>query len=213
MSSVPERSLAPDGLRYGEPTWDVVQLFPAQGTWTERDYFALETDRRVEFSHGFIEFLPMPKILHQRIAAFLYDALRAFVLGLNLGEVLYSGVRVQLWPGKYREPDVLFMAAQHANRITDEYWVGADLVIEVVSGSDDDRRRDLKTKREEYAQASIPEYWIVDPELGQITVLWLDGPTYSVHGEFKRAEQATSKLLPGFAVDVTTALSPTPALS
>ena len=62
------------------------------------------------------------------------------------------------------------------------------------------------TKREEYAQAGIPEYWIVDPELDQITVLTLDGQ--SVHGEFKRGERATSKRLPGFGVDVTSALTP-----
>ena len=63
-------------------------------------------------------------------------------------------------------------------------------------------------KREEYAKAGIPEYWIVDPELGQITVLVLDGSVYAVHGEFARGQQATSKLLPGFAVDVTAALAP-----
>ena len=48
--------------------------------------------------------------------------------------------------------------------------------MEVVSSGDEDRRRDLKTKRDEYALAGIPEYWIVDPELDQITVLTLDGP-------------------------------------
>ena len=125
----------PEGLRYGEPTWDIAQLFPTQGTWTESEYFALETNRRLEFSHGFLEFLPMPTVLHQRIVAFLYNALRAFVVGSNLGEVLFTGIRVRLWPGKYREPDVLFMSAEHVDRITDEYWEGADLVMEVVSSA------------------------------------------------------------------------------
>lgn len=208
MSSVPERLLVPEGLRYGEPTWEIAQLFPAQGTWSESEYFALETNRRLEFSHGYLEFLPMPTVLHQRIAAFLYDALRAFIIGLNLGEVLFMGTRVRLWAGKYREPDVLFMSAAHADRITEEYWDGADLVMEVVSAGDEARRRDLTQKREEYAQARIPEYWIVDPELGQITVLTLDDQTYVVHGEFKQGEQATSKLLPGFAVDVSSILNP-----
>jgi Uma2 family endonuclease len=207
MSNVTEKSLEPEGLHYGEPTWDIARLFPVQGTWSESEYFSLETNRRVEFSHGFLEFLPMPTVLHQRITAFLYDALRAFVLGLSLGEVLFTGVRVRLWPGKFREPDVLFMGAEHADRMTDEYWEGADLVMEVVSSGDEDRRRDLKTKREEYAQAGISEYWIVDPVLEQITVLTLDGQTYVVHGEFKRGERATSKLLPGFGVDVTSALT------
>jgi Uma2 family endonuclease len=208
MSTVPDRATEPEGLRYGEPTWDVAQLYPLQGTWTESEYFALETNRRVEFSHGFIEFLPMPKFLHQRIASFLYNALRAFVLGMGLGEVHYSGVRVRLWPGKFREPDVLFMHVDHAHRMTEEYWEGADLVMEVVSSGNEDRRRDLKTKREEYALAGIPEYWIVDPELDHITVLTLEGEAYVVHGEFKRGERATSKLLPGFAIDVTSAIAP-----
>jgi Uma2 family endonuclease len=210
MSSAPEKAIEPEGLRYGEPTWEIAQLFPAQGTWTESEYFSLETNRRLEFSHGFLEFLPMPTVLHQRIAAFLYDALRAFVLGSSLGEVLFTGVRVRLWPGKFREPDVLFMHAEHAGRMTEEYWEGADLVMEVVSSGDEDRRRDLMTKREEYARAGIPEYWIVDPALEQITVLTLDGQTYAVHGEFKRGELATSKLLPGFSVDVASALTPKP---
>jgi Uma2 family endonuclease len=157
MSSIPERSLEPEGLQDGEPTWDIAQLFPAQGTWSESEYFSLETNRRLEFSHGFLEFLPMPTVLHQRIVAFLYDALRAFVLGRSLGEVLFTGVRVRLWPGKFREPDVLFMHAEHAARMTDEYWEGADLVMEVVSSGDKDRRRDLTTKREEYAQTGISE--------------------------------------------------------
>ncbi len=210
MSYAPDKTSVPEGIIPGEPTWDVARLFPTQGNWSESEYLALDTNRLVEFSHGFVEFLPMATFLHQRILKFLFNALQTFVLGLSLGEVLFTGVRVRLWPGKFREPDVLFMHAEHADRMTDEYWEGADLVMEVVSSGDEDRRRDLKTKREEYAQAGISEYWIVDPVLEQITVLTLDGQTYVVHGEFKRGEQATSKLLPGFGVDVTSALTAKP---
>ena len=86
--------------------------------------------------------------------------------------------------------------------------IGADLVVEVVS--DDDRRRDLEVKRLEYAQAHISEYWIVDPCDAKITVLTLDGDSYAVHGEFAPGEQATSRLLPGFAVAVAEALAAKP---
>ena len=55
----------------------------------------------------------------------------------------------------------------------EQFSLGADLVIEVVS--DQGRPRDLEIKRQEYAQAGIPEYWIVDPQLEQITVLALEG--------------------------------------
>jgi len=207
MSHAPDKLYVPEGIVPGEPTWGVTRLFPTQGDWSESDYLALNTNQLVEFSHGFVEFLPMPTIFHQRILKFLFNALQAFVTAQNLGEVLFMGVRVQLWPGKYREPDVVFMKAEHASRITEDYWEGADLVMEVVSDGDEDRRRDLKDKRGEYARAAIPEYWIVDPKLGQITVLTLDGSTYAIHGEFSKGEQATSKLLPGFAVDVTLALA------
>jgi Uma2 family endonuclease len=114
-------------------------------------------------------------------------------------------LRVQLWAGKFREPDVVFMRAENAARIGEPFWEGADLVMEVVS--QDDRRRDLDIKRGEYAQAGIPEYWIVDPQGARITVLRLDGATYDVHGEFPAGTRATSHLLPGFGVDVTAALA------
>ena len=61
-------------------------------------------------------------------------------------------------------------------RIHEKFWEGADLVMEVVS--DDDRRRDVVTKRLEYAKAGIAEYWIVDPQQATITVLKLADGKY-----------------------------------
>jgi Uma2 family endonuclease len=133
--------------------------------------------------------------------------LNAFATAGALGEVFFAGTRVRLWAGKFRVPDLVFMKAEHGSRITEDYWDGADLVMEVVSGGESDRHRDLVKKRAEYAQAGISEYWIVDPQEGQITVLTLDGNKYAVHGIFARGDQETSRLLPGFAVDVTAALA------
>ena len=59
------------------------------------------------------------------------------------------------------------MLAEHADRMAEEYWRGADLVMEVVSGGEDDRRRDLETKVAEYARARIPEYWIASMAIVQ----------------------------------------------
>jgi Uma2 family endonuclease len=74
--------------------------------------------------------------------------------------------------------------------------------MEVVSEGEENRKRDLETKREEYARAGIAEYWIVDPEVQRVTVLALDGTSYRVHGVFDRGATATSVLLPGFAAPV-----------
>jgi len=95
-----------------------------------------------------------------------------------------------------------FYSRNMRNRMSEEYLLGADLVMEVVSGGAEDRRRDLKKKRREYAQAGIPEYWIVDPREERITVLRLDGKKYAVHGEYAKGTKAASHLLPGFEADV-----------
>jgi Uma2 family endonuclease len=115
---------------------------------------------------------------------------------------------VRLKKGNIREPDVVYMKAENARRRRNEYWEGADLVIEVVSPDHKDRERDLKTKRQEYARAGIPEYWIIDPQEKVIRVLTLEGKAYKVHGDFGPGTRATSVLLPGFALDVDKALAP-----
>jgi Uma2 family endonuclease len=182
-------------------------LFPTRGNWSEEDYLALNANRLVEFSHGFVEVLPMPTTSHQLLVVYLYRLVLAFTTARDLGTVLVAPLRVRLWRGTFREPDVLFLSKGHADRIGEEFWNGADLVMEVVSGGDEDRRRDLVTKRREYARAGIPEYWIVDPREERITVLRLTGKRYVVHGEFPKGTVASSHLLRGFTVDVREALS------
>ena len=183
-----------------EPAWDVAKLFPAQGTWSEVEYFELNGNRLVEFTNGFVEVLAMPTTAHQRIVRFLFGLLNTFVVTHKLGEALFAPLRVRLWDLKYREPDIVFMLARHASRIRQDFWDGADLVMEIVS--EDDRRRDVETKRFEYARAGIPEYWIVDPQQKRITVLVLDGDRYAVQAEFGPGTRAMSILLPGFSVSV-----------
>ena len=117
----------------------------------------------------------------------------------KLGEVLVAPLRVYLRPQLYREPDVIFLSTERA-AVTDKYPHGADLVMEVVSP--DNPEHDYERKRREYAEAGIPEYWIVDPQREVITVLTLVGARYAIHGEFGLGEQATSVLLDGFAVEV-----------
>jgi Uma2 family endonuclease len=192
--------------KIGEPTWDIALLFPRQGDWSEEEYFALETNRLVELSDGRLEFPSMPGTLHQWIALYLYELLKAFAYP-KLGLVLAAPLPVRLWPLKIREPDVVFMFREHRERVQEKVWEGADLAMEVVSSSAEDRRRDLIQKRAEYARAGISEYWIVDPKKHQITVLWLRGKRYIVHGKFKKGQAATSRLLEGFAVDVDAALA------
>lgn len=198
--AIEDKSIPANATDTSEPTWEIAELFPAQGAWSEPEYLAMNVNRLLEYSHGRLEVLTMPTESHQDIVAYLYEMLVAFARTRKLGKARFAPLRVRLWPGKYREPDVVFMLAEHAARRHEQFWEGADLVMEVVS--DDDRRRDVETKRFEYARAGIPEYWMVDPTPGRIIVLRLEGERYLVHGEFERGAQAQSALLAGFSVDV-----------
>lgn len=187
--------------RTGEPAWEVAYLFPPQGEWTESDYLALDTRRMVELSEGCLEVLPMPTMYHQLIVDLLFTLLKAFVAANATGRVFFAPLPVRLWSAKYREPDVVYLRPERIRNLFSQPN-GADLVIEVVSEGPENRQRDLVTKRHEYAQAGVAEYWIVDPEERRITVLTLDGPAYREHGVFANSDRATSVLLPGFAVAV-----------
>ena len=85
-------------------------------------------------------------------------------------------------------------------RRRNDYWRGADLVMEIVSP--DDPERDTHVKRRDYAEAGIPEYWIVNPVDETITVLTLAGDAYTERGVFVRGQRADSACLDGFAVGV-----------
>jgi Uma2 family endonuclease len=178
-----------------------LDLTPLQGLWTEEMYLRLtnQSNWLIEFTDGMLEGLPMPTRKHQRIIAFLYALLLGIVQSRG-GEVLFAALRMRIRPGKFREPDLLLLLDQDDPRNQEQYWLGADLVIEVVSP--DDPERDTVIKRADYAEARIPEYWIVNPSDETITVLVLAGDAYNEHGVYRCGEQATSRLLPEFTVAV-----------
>src|SRR5262249_39730402 len=117
-----------------------------------------------------------------------------------LGRLLMAPLPVRLWPGKVREPDLVFMLTQHADRITAEYWGVPDLVVEVHSPGT--RRLDRVIKKREYAQAGIPEYWMVDLEAQTIEVYRLQEEAYQRAGEYGVAHTLASATLPGLALAV-----------
>jgi Uma2 family endonuclease len=211
-AALPTKANVPLGFDGKTPAWELAFLFPAQGEWTESDYFALdgayEGGRRTELSHGCLEVLPAPTEIHQFIMFFLAQLLHAFAKAHAPGAVLPAGIRVRVKKVGIREPDVAYTKAEHANRRHNKAWDGADLVMEVVSPDPGDKERDWETKRKEYARGGIPEYWIIDPNEQIIRVLTLKGKSYRVHGDFGPGTEASSVLLPGFAVSVDQALAP-----
>lgn len=178
-----------------------LDLRPLQGLWTEAQYLRLtsQVNHLIEFTDGQIEVLPMPTSRHQAIMLWLYERFKVALRDAG-SRILVAPLRLQIRPGKFREPDILILLSAADPRYGDAFWLGADLVVEVVSS--DSPERDLVDKPLDYAEARIPEYWIVNPIDDTVAVLALEGAAYQTVGVFRQGQRAISRLLPGFSVSV-----------
>jgi Uma2 family endonuclease len=186
-----------------EPSWkDMLEdLLPAQGAWSEKEYLVLteHCGRLVEYTDGVLEFLPMPTFEHQMILMYLSFEFFQFLRARG-GVSVIAPLQLRVREGKFREPDLMAMFSRKDPRLENEFWQGADLVLEVVSK--DKPERDLIDKRGDYAEGNIPEYWIVNPLTQLITVLRLNGKVYEEAGVYPRGKSAKSVLMPEFSVSV-----------
>jgi Uma2 family endonuclease len=184
----------------GEPAWEAAYMLPVQGDWKEEDFLKFHTNRMAELVNGRLEILPMPTLKHQRILRWL---LKAFEAHAPLGSItLFAPLPTRLFPGTIREPDLLYIAPENAPGPDVDYPSHLDLALEIVSPGYDARQRDYEDKRTDYARAGIAEYWIVDPQENQVTVLVLQDNAYIEHGVFRINDTASGRLLPGLRVDV-----------
>ena len=184
-----------------ELTVEVAHFYPLQGEWTEEAYFELpETNEIIELSDGRLIMPTPPTDFHQTALGTLFFDMTAFVKANDLGKVQLAPLPVRLWSGKVREPDIIFIAKEHSDRIHEQYYDPPDLVVEITSPST--RRFDRGEKMDEYARAGIREYWIVDPKARTIEVFILREGKYALLGKFGAQDRTRSEVLSGFQVDV-----------
>jgi Uma2 family endonuclease len=148
----------------------------------------------------------MPTDSHQYAVGEFFAALRSFVRDQDLGEVRVAPLRVRLWPGKFRDPDIVFMHRDYADRIGEEYWGIPNLVVEVISPrtpqSSGTEQVDREEKFVEYARAGVHEYWLIHPIAGTIEVYVLREGIYHLLDRWSGGEVARSQVLEGFEVPV-----------
>ena len=163
---------------------------------TEAEYLDI-TERGFEYVDGRLEELPVPTALHQDL---IYLFCSMIVAHSSRRHMKFAGYRLHTVDGRYREPDVMYVADLSAWQ--QKAAVAADLAIEVVSDGASNRRRDHDVKRDEYERAGIAEYWIVDPQEKTVTRLSLKDGTYAE--ETSADGVLTSAVLPGFAINAAT---------
>ena len=72
-----------------------------------------------------------------------------------------------------------------------------DIAVEILST---DRRRDLVRKRQIYAEAGVPEYWLIDPRDDTVTQLELRDGEYVERAALGANDTLTTPLLPGLSI-------------
>ncbi len=112
-------------------------------------------DIYAEWVNGEAIIFETPKVIHQQIGGFLYIMLSLYARSRSLGVVMIAPVAMQLCPhDPLREPDLLFVAQEHRDRLTVDRLKGpADLIVEVVF--DSSVARDRADKFYEYQEAGV----------------------------------------------------------
>jgi len=142
---------------------------------------------------------PSPNRRHQTALINLATQLKEFAKRNQLGTVLVAPFDVYFSEDEFVQPDLLFVAKEHVERLTDNGVKGApDLVVEIVSPGS--ARTDRLTKRNLYAKHGVSEHWIISPNERTMEVLSLKEGNYESVGLYEGDEAIKSPLLPGLLI-------------
>jgi Uma2 family endonuclease len=158
------------------------------------------TEKRAEWVDGEVIELMTVNGRHALVFGFRFELIRAFVRMRQLGLVLSEPFEMRILNGRSaRLPDIFVVLNAHLDRYSDERLEGpADLVIEIVSEGSVTEDRDVK--RQEYAVAGIPEYWIVEGRKGRsgFEMLWRTPDGHYAPVLPDEEGRRFSQILPGF---------------
>lgn len=131
---------------------------------------------RRELIDGELIVSPSPKTRHQELVGRLHVAIANHIAARGGGKIYLAPLDVVFSPHNVTEPDLLFIADDELDVITEKNIQGPpSLAIEVLS----DPRLDRVRKRDLYARFGVVEYWVVDPDADRAEVYRLQDRTYA----------------------------------
>jgi Uma2 family endonuclease len=137
--------------------------------WTYAEYARFPDDgNRYEVLDGEVLVTPAPSPRHQHIVLRLSLALHTYVDRHDLGIVL-PDVDLLFESGHFLRPDIVFVPRDRLHGITDRgVEVAPALIVEVLSPTSASIDRVKKPRR--YRDFGVPEYWVADPQAGELLV-------------------------------------------
>lgn len=185
------------------PPFTDYRQWPEQGRWAYADWERLPDDgNRYEVIDGELHVSPPPAIPHQSSSGNLFAGMYTHAETHQLGFVFSApiGVRLPNQPVPLQS-DIVFVSKARKAIIGAQYIEGApDLVVEILSPSN--WAYDRVEKQRVYAEAGIPEYWILDYRAKTIEVLVLESGEYVLIRRYGMTERVASRVLANFEIDV-----------
>ena len=160
-----------------------------------------EDGRRHEIIDGVHYVTPSPVVRHQVLVGRLHFAIESWVRGhQGAGQVFLSPLDVVLSPHDVVEPDLLFVARNREDILTEPNVQGApSLAVEVLSKHT--RARDLRLKRDLYERTGVLEYWLVDSKTSEVSIFRQAGANrFGPVETLDWSRQLETPLLPGFTL-------------
>lgn len=160
---------------------------PALSFWhmTFDEWVALDEDEPGELVDGRLEEEEEPDLIHEIIVPWLAQVFWNWLEGKGI--VVGSGVKYAVRSDRGRKPDFAVYLHPEIQRPPARGLVRVppDIVVEIVSATPRDERRDRIEKMDEYAAFGVPWYWIIDPSLQSLEIFEL------IDGRYSRAARAT----------------------
>ena len=121
---------------------------------------------------GNLHMSPTPSRYHQTISRNLVFILLSYLKSNPIGVLYQAPFDVYLSDINVFQPDILFIASDRKNILTEKGIEGApDFVIEILSPGTE--RFDRGPKREVYAHYGVKELWIISADIKQILIYHL----------------------------------------
>jgi Uma2 family endonuclease len=161
---------------------------------------------RYEIIDGELFVTRAPHLDHQDIVGLIYAALLHWSLQSGLGKpfitpgIIFSESDAVI-------PDVIWISHERRSQLMDSsgHLTGApEIVVEVLSNTEKDKKRDRETKLKLYSVQGVAEYWIIDREQQVIEVYRRESGILKKAMTLFKSDRLTSPLLPKFNCEVKT---------
>ena len=160
----------------------------------------IDPEKQIEIAGGKVEIKEMAGAKSGGVAARIIIEVGVYVKANKLGR-LYTPDTTFSIGGNQRMPDVSFVAARRIPKKGEplgKWNLAPDLAVEIILPSDSVKK--VRGRLTEFFAAGVREVWIVEPEIGLLTVYHEPlKPTLIL----TKTDDLTSQVLPGFSLQLT----------